>query len=205
MTTRPSCVALVPAAGAALRMGCSKAALEWQGRSFLGHVLALLESVQPAAIYVVQGAHPLRGLIEQNSISVDVTLLHNPHWRSGPLTSLQLGIRRALADLRPQAVLVATIDRPRVRAQTIAELTQAFTREPDCVWQPRMAGRSGHPIIYPRDFARALLELGPEQSSRTLLRDSEGPWPARRRFVDTLDPGILENFDDPASLAKLNS
>ena len=207
----PSCprlgVVMLPA-GAASRMGCSKAALLWRGKSFVGHTLDLACSVQPECIVVVQGAHPLADLIARAGHTGDCVLVHNDHWQDGPLTSLQLGLRTAGLKSRGREPLdgyiVLTVDRPRVQRATLAALILAFATAPQSIWQPRHGGVSGHPMIHPPDFARALLALAPHESPRTLLRDEHGPWPEHRRFMTTDDPGVLDNFDDPASLAGLD-
>ena len=117
---------------------------------------------------------------------------------------MQVGLRRALA-LEPElaGVLTHHVERPRVRVATITALLAAFEREPDMLWQPEFDGRSGHPMLWPRALFDALLALDPaRESARTLVR---GAAAERRRKLAVDDPGVLDNIDTPADLARLRT
>jgi CTP:molybdopterin cytidylyltransferase MocA len=144
---------------------------------------------------VVDGAHRLDAL-------VGVEVVHNHEWQRGPLSSLQVGLRRVLEGASmSDAVLVHHVERPRVRVETIRALLAGFAREPEGIWQPTHEGRSGHPVLWPRAMFDELLQLDPmHASARELLR---GAAAARRRKLELDDPGVLENFDTPDDLAQL--
>jgi CTP:molybdopterin cytidylyltransferase MocA len=186
---------LILAGGASQRMGEPKALLELDGLTFVQLGVALLRRAGCAPVLVVDGAHPLDAI-------PGASLVHNLGWRAGPLSSLQLGLTRAL-ELEPRldALVVHHVERPRVQAQTVTARLDSARTEPDCVWQPSFAGRSGHPLVWPRALFEALLDLSPEHdSARTLLR---GPASAARRKLEVDDPGVLDNIDTPAQLASL--
>jgi molybdenum cofactor cytidylyltransferase len=185
---------LILAAGESRRMGRPKALLELDGRSFVDHGIELLCAAGCAPVLVVDGAHRLEGL--------GVEVVHNREWERGPLSSLQVGLRRAL-EIAPviEAVLVHHVERPRVRVETVRALLAGFACEPEQVWQPTYEGRSGHPVLWPRALFDPLLALDPSlTSARELLR---GAAAARRRKLDLDDPGVLDNFDTPDDLAHL--
>jgi molybdenum cofactor cytidylyltransferase len=189
---------LILAGGASQRMGQPKALLELDGQTFVQLAVALLLRAGCRPVVVVDGAHELDPVRHVAAAA----LVHNTSWQRGPLSSLQLGLARAL-ELEPRldAIVVHHIERPRVRTQTVTALLACALAEPDCVWQPNFAGRSGHPLVWPRALFNALAELDPERdSARTLLR---GPASAQRRTLEVDDQGVLDNIDTPAELAAL--
>ena len=193
--SRSGIAGLVLAAGQSSRMGRPKATLEFGGRTFAGHGVELLRAAGCDPILLVAGAHPL-------DAPAGATVVHNPKWPLGPLASLQCGLRRAL-ELAPasHALVVHHVERPRVRVETLVALLALLEREPGSLVQPSHQGRSGHPMIWPRELFDALLALDPEQeTARTLVRGSAA---SRRRKLETDDPGVVDNIDTPADLQAL--
>lgn len=184
--------ALVLAAGAAERMGRVKALLPLGDRSLLARSIALVRAGGCAPVIVVEGAHPLD--VEPALCEPGVIRAHNPDWSLGPLSSLQVGLRAALAHGELDGVLVHHVERPRVAPATVAALLAGLAREPDAIWQPQFENRSGHPMLWPRSCFTELLALDPTQASaRTLARAPEQA--ARRRKLPCSDPGVLDNID----------
>lgn len=177
-------------------MGQCKPLVRWRGRTFVEHVVRLAAGAGIGEIVVVQGAWPLRVEWVKPARLVD-----NPAWTNGPLSSLQAGLRSLRS--RFDAILVLSVDRPHLQPEAIGALLEAHRRDPSAVWQPRHAGRRGHPILYPADVAHALLGLSPTDSARTLLARPEIQ--ARRAVVDVDDPAVLDNIDTPADVARLRS
>jgi CTP:molybdopterin cytidylyltransferase MocA len=192
---------LILAAGESRRMGRPKALIELDGGSFLGWGIELLRAAGCEPVLVVDGAHRLEGAGGAEMVGAGV--VHNEAWQQGPLSSLQVGLRRALV-IAPgiDAVLVHHVERPRVRVETLRALLAGLAREPDGIWQPTHLGRSGHPIVWPRSLFDELLALDPSHASaRELLRGSAA---ARRRKLDVDDLGVLDNFDTPDDLEQLH-
>jgi molybdenum cofactor cytidylyltransferase len=190
----PALAAVVLAAGAGARMGRPKALLEWRGRSFVRHAVALAEAAGAAPIVVVEGAVELAASELGPALKVV-----NPTWPKGQADSLRRGLG-ALAG-EDVGVLVLTVDRPHVRAETAAALAAAWRAAPTQIWQPRHAGRRGHPIVYPAALVPELRALGPDESPRDLLRRPAVA--ALRQELEVEDPAVLDNLDRPADLARL--
>lgn len=184
--------ALVLAAGAGERMGAAKPLLRWRDRSFVAHVVAAVRDGGCTRAWVVQGAWPLP--VEELG---DATVVAHPGWAAGPFTSLQAGVR-AISTTPPGAVLVASIDRPHLRVQTVAALIEAWRREPAAIWQPLQAGRRGHPVLLPWSAAAHAL-VSPAVSLRELMAALPHP----RRTLASDDPAVLDNIDTPEDLARL--
>ncbi len=189
--------AVVLAAGASTRMGRPKALLSWRGRPFVRHAVEQAGVAQASPVVVVQGAVPL-----PNDVLGTARRVVNERWAEGPLGSMQLGVRAVLEHgASDVGVIVLTVDRPHVAPSTLRALAEAFEREPNAIWQPRVGERRGHPIVYPADLLRALVELRPPQTPRTLL--ARPPVAARRRAIDVEDPAVLDNLDRPEDLSRL--
>lgn len=188
-------VGLILAAGESTRMGQPKATLSLGGRSFVELGVELLREAGCSPVLVVDGAHRLAPL-------AGAELVHNAGWRRGPLSSLQLGLGEALARVPElDGLLLHHVERPRVRVETVRALLEAASAGPGFIWQPRCAGRSGHPLAWPSALFGALLELDPAyETPRTLVR---GAAAELRRMLEVDDPGVLDNIDTPADLARL--
>jgi molybdenum cofactor cytidylyltransferase len=192
--------AVVLAAGASTRMGRPKALLRWRGRPFVWHVVEQARVAGASPVIVVEGAVVLP--VEELG---GATVVRNEAWADGPLGSLQVGLR-ALEEVWAQAgvrapVLVLTVDRPHLRAETLRALARALEAEPTAVWQPRLGEQRGHPIVYPADLAPALIALQPPETPRTLLAQPEVA--PRRRQIDVDDPAVLDNLDAQEDLVRL--
>lgn len=189
-------VAVVLAAGASTRMGRPKPLLEWRGRPFVWHVLEQARAAGAEPVIVVEGAVALPR--EQLGGAM---VVRNEAWAEGPLGSLQAGLRAVIEAGVVAPVLVLTVDRPHVRADTLHALARAVESDPTAIWQPRHGDRRGHPIVYPEDLVPALIALRPPTTPRDLLLRSEVA-PRRRQF-DTDDAAVLDNLDAPQDLLRL--
>jgi CTP:molybdopterin cytidylyltransferase MocA len=191
--TNTRVAALILAAGESRRMGRPKARLVLDGITFVERGIASLRAGGCAPIVIVDGAHPL------DDLQLDAALVHNGNWRAGPLASLQVGLRHALA-LAPTltGLLVHHVERPRVRPETIRALLDAHARAPEQIVQPTHRGQSGHPLLWPRAAFDELLALDPATASARAL--VHGAWADRRSKLELDDPGVLDNFDNPRDL-----
>jgi molybdenum cofactor cytidylyltransferase len=194
--------AIVLAAGASTRMGRSKARLVWRGRTFLAHAVAGVRSIGCAPILVIDGSEDLSDAIGGGAIQV-----RNLDWRAGHLSSLQRGLDVLLSNPRvgdPPAVVVASVDRPRVGEATLRSLVEAARAEADTVWQPSFQGIHGHPIVYPGSMLTDLLGLPSDApgGARSLLRRPDVQ--LRRRFLEVDDRTVVENIDTPVAFAALD-
>ena len=186
--------AVILAAGASTRMGRPKALLQWGGRPFVAHAIALARAAGCEPVVVVEGACVLPPEVVAGAI-----VARNLEWSRGPLSSLQTGLAVALQPPEVAAVLVLTVDRPHLRAQTVIELVAA-ARDGAEIWQPEHDGVRGHPLVYPRAAAAALGALPPTASARELLRAP--PWRDLRRTLGVDDPAVTANLDTPEDLRR---
>lgn len=188
-----SVAAVILAAGASIRMGRPKALIEWQGRPFFVHCIERAEAAGCTSIAVVWGATRL-------PTHSGAVLVENSAWRDGPLSSLQVGLRAVMSE-ESTGVLVMTVDRPHVRADTLDALLAGHAQHPGALVQPKLHGTSGHPLVYPVGIVGKILALPPTDSVRTVLHAPDVR--SRRVRVAVDDPAVLDNLDTPEALERL--
>ncbi len=182
--------AVVLAAGASSRMGRPKALLPIDGRPAVEVVCATLRAGGVDEIVVVVGRHGPE--VRRGARLDDVRVVDNPRWDSGRTSSIQAG----LAAVSPAAdwTLLALVDMPLVRADTVRALVAATTTTDADVVVPVHRGRRGHPIALRRSLFPKIAALGPDDPLHVVVRAARG------LFVDVEDEGILVDLDEPDDL-----
>jgi|SRR5581483_3854973 len=186
-----SVAGLILAAGESRRMGFPKALLEFRGETFLDGLIRTFGAYcSPVVAVLGADAGRIRSGIRAAS---GATIVENPDWRLGQLTSMQCGLRAVPAEAR--GVLFTLVDHPNVRIETVAELV----RQDSVFAIPRHAGRRGHPLYFSRELATEFLALDRSATARVVLERHA----AEIRYVDVDDPGILDDVDDPEAYRRL--
>jgi CTP:molybdopterin cytidylyltransferase MocA len=185
---------IVLAAGESRRMGQPKAGLQLApgGPTFAAAVVAVLQQSQLDEVVVVAGAHP--EAVRASLLGVTgVRVIEHAAWSDGQLSSLRAGLE-AVASADLDAVLVALVDCPRVRASTVGRLIETWrtTRAP--IVRPAIGARHGHPVIFDRaafdDIRCAPLDVG---AKAVIAR-----WQHALVNVTVDDAGVLADVDTPA-------
>jgi len=214
------------AAGASSRMGSDKALVRQKGVSYLAHGVRHLWQACPSVV-VVLGANAARvrrqveaefeillasGWLQrevaptqdEDADGVEMHLVDNPRWRDGMLSSVQVGLRAALA-LKPEGVLVLPVDHPSVRPETIADVAALMRMSQQACADdaerakfayalvPRIKGRRGHPLALTAPLARAVSR----DREATDLSDAVRRHARILGFLDVKDPGIVRNVNKP--------
>ena len=185
------------AGGASTRMGRPKGLLEYRGVPFLRAVAsALLTGGVEELVAVLNPAVP--GLPEVLPADSRVRWVAAPPASAGQLASLRMGVD-ALSPAS-EAALVALVDQPAVRSETIAALIRVF-RETGAplLLLPVCEGRRGHPVCFARALYPELLEAPEQEGARGVVRRHR----ASLREVVVEDPGTHQDVDSPEDLARL--
>jgi len=184
------------AGGASTRMGRPKGLLEYRGVPFLRAVAtALLTGGVEELVAVLNPEVPrLPGVLPADT---RVRWVAAPLTAAGQLASLRTGLH-ALSPAS-EATLVALVDQPAVRPETVAALIQAFREMGAPLLIPICEGRRGHPVCFARALYPELLEAPEQEGARAVIRRHR----ALLREVVVDDPGIHQDVDSPEDLARL--
>jgi molybdenum cofactor cytidylyltransferase len=182
--------AIILSAGESRRMGTPKALLEFRGRTFLGGLVARLQTqCDPVIVVLGHDADRIRP-----SVPAPASVVVNPNYALGMLTSLQCGLR-ALPEHSSYAVFTL-VDHPNPADTTIVAVVSA---SPAPVVIPRFQGEKGHPVRLSRGVITELLALPPEAKPTDVLYR----YVAATRFLDTDDVGVVDDIDDQAAYDEL--
>ena len=182
------------AAGESRRMGYPKPLLEIDSETFAARLVRLMLPVV-ARLTVVVGAHAdrVRPAIPNDA---RVSIVANPDWMRGQLSSIRAGIRALPPDA--SAAMVHLADHPKVKASTFAAVTETYQRSGKPIVIARCDGRRGHPVIFDRSIFAELLEAPDGQGARVVVNVD----PSRIVYVDVDDAGILLDLDTPQELTR---
>jgi len=172
-------------------MGFPKALLELGGETFLDRLIRAFAE-HCSTVVAVLGAEAER--IRVGLVAADrATVVVNPDYKLGQITSMQCGLRAIPADAG--GVLFTLVDHPNARDSTIVRLLGHA--EPVVI--PRYQGRRGHPVWFAAALIPEFLALDASQSARTVLERRAG----EIRYVDVDDPSILDDVDDAEAYRRL--
>jgi len=181
--------AIVLAAGESRRMGSQKLLLPFGATTVIGRVVdQLLQSVIDRIFVVTR--HNADKIAEELSARA-VTIVDNPDYPSGMLSSVRCGLRALPNDCH--AVMVALGDQPAITTNLIDDLVQAFNMNHKGIVVPVFQNRRGHPILLSTRYRDEILSQYDDAGLRGLLH-------AHRDDVLELaasEPSVLSDMDCP--------
>ena len=186
--------AIVLAAGESSRMGTPKALLPVGEETFLSAVCARLSEAGVAEIVAVLGADAER---VRSSRRVAASIVVNPAYRDGQLSSLRCGLRAVASG--SHGALVTLVDHPLVSAATYRTMRQEAEKEPGMILVASHRGRGGHPVVFPRSVFAELFAAPAGGGARAVVRAD----PARVRRIAFDDPGIVADIDTPEEYKRM--
>ena len=180
---------LILAGGASTRMGSPKALLVYRGETFLDRLIGLLaKHCSPVIVVLGHEAEAIRGGLKR---AAEATIVLNPNYPEGQLSSLQCGLAAVPAGV--DGVLFTPVDYPAVAETTVIALVAALERSAGLLVVPRFEGRHGHPICCTRDLIPEFLALERESQARVVVHRHA----SETCYVDLDDPGVVLDVDDP--------
>src|ERR1700690_3727318 len=138
--------AIVLSAGASFRMGSQKAVLQIREKTFLRHIVDVIQSAGVEDVVIVLGADA--EIIQQSLQWFNGKILVNLQWRNGQLSSIIAGLNEIhRADV--EGTLICPVDHPLISQKLLLELLETFQKHKTKIVVPVYQGRRGHPIIFP--------------------------------------------------------
>ena len=188
--------AVLLAAGESRRMGKLKQLLPLGESSFVEHCADRLIASRVDEVIVVTG-HRERE-IRRALANRSVTFAHNATYQSGMTSSIQCGLRAA--NPNAEAIIIALVDQPRIRSETINQLVDAFQTVPSpAIVIPSYQGRNGHPILLNAVVKDEVLALRHDESLRQVVAGHA----SQVDHVEVSDSAVVEDFDLPQDYERL--
>jgi molybdenum cofactor cytidylyltransferase len=186
--------AIVLAGGESRRMGRPKALLEIRSRTFLETLLEVTRHPRVGCQRVVVGAaaEEIRARV---SLPCE-TLVVNPDWRRGQLSSLQAGLRSLPKGT--EGAIVCPVDHPLVSSALVEKLIAAFDFNGGAIVLPVYEGERGHPLIFRATLYDELLAADVEIGARAVVRAHRDATVE----VPTDEEGVILNLNDPEKLRR---
>ncbi len=187
-------VAVILAAGESSRMGRPKALLPFNGRTFIETIIAAFKRSKVGEVVVVVGhnADEMKSHLQH----LPVTLLVNPDYKKGQLSSLQVAVRYFMAaesTSKIDGMLVHLVDHPYINPVLVDRMIEGFYSSKKLIVLPRYGSRRGHPVLFSASLFRELLEAPLDQGAKAVVN--------RRRpdtlEIETNDAGVTIDIDTP--------
>ena len=186
-------VAVVTAAGSAVRFGGKKLLAPIDGEPLLDHTIRSLLEGGVSEVVVVVGTDTRRELARDVNAMNDprVRPVENPDPSRGMFSSIQIGVATASGD----ALVVLPGDMPYVRPETVRAVIAKF-RERSTIVSPRYKGKRGHPVVLPLSLRDAIAATPPTANLHDVIKRH----PSEPVDLEVNDAGVVRDVDTPADL-----
>ncbi|MGH2732318.1 MAG: nucleotidyltransferase family protein [Actinomycetota bacterium] len=182
---------IVLAGGMSSRLGQPKQLLELGGRPVLQYVLDAATRGGLEEIVVVLG-HAATRVSSAIRLPAGARCVVNPDFATGQASSLASGLRAVSPEARAALILLG--DQPRVGADTIRSIVEAYRRSGALVVQARYRGTPGHPVLLDRGVWAQVEAVEGDRGARDLLA-SHPEW-MHRVDVDAELPADIDTWED---------
>ncbi|MHC4703110.1 MAG: nucleotidyltransferase family protein, partial [Planctomycetota bacterium] len=174
-----------------------KLLLPFASKTVIAHIVDQILAGAVDRTYVVVGHEGER--VSRELSGRDVSIVSNPDYRSGMLSSVRCGLAAVPQECR--AVLVALGDQPSITSELIGQIVQSFAATEKQILVPFYNGRRGHPVLFSEVYRdeimthyddvglRGLLHAHPDDvfelavSSSAVLSDMDYPEDYRRELA----------------------
>lgn len=134
--------------------------------------------------------------VEEALEGLDISIRHNDDYAEGQSTSVRRGVEFAREAGWDAAVFLLG-DMPFVRPETVDSIISAYRSGDGSIFAPRYEGKRGNPVLFDAQHFDTLANVSGDRGGRELVEEHDG-----RRFVDTDDPGIVQDVDAVTDLRK---
>jgi molybdenum cofactor cytidylyltransferase len=166
----PRTFALIPAAGHSRRMGAPKLLLPLAGRPLIARVIAAWRQsrVDHVVVVVRPDDTALADVVRSSGVELVVPMAPPPDMKA----SLQAALWHVEHHHHPteaDAFLVAPADMPRLSSAVMDLLINQHRIQPERILVPTLAGRRGHPVLFPWPLAAEVHTLAADEGFNALV------------------------------------
>jgi CTP:molybdopterin cytidylyltransferase MocA len=188
--------AIILSGGESSRMGSPKALIPYRGRVFLDHLLEVARHPKLGPVLVVLGPHAEQ---IRNEVKLDpASVVINPDWKQGQLSSIQAGLRKVAEGPETEGIMLFLVDHPLISGALVDQLIAEFYRSGRPIVLPVFRGKRGHPVIFAHQLYEELLAAPLEKGARAVV------WAHADEVlqVPTDEEGVVLNLNDPEAFRK---
>ncbi|MBC3541597.1 NTP transferase domain-containing protein [Rufibacter sediminis] len=186
------------AAGSSSRLGHAKQQVYFQGQTLLQRALHAAVASQGNPVIVVLGANAEAILPQVETTPAEIVL--NEAWAEGMASSIRAGLTHLQKTASAcTAALFMLCDQPYVTADLLNQLIQAHGAEDQHMVACAYEDTLGAPVLFPRKFFPALLQLQGQEGAKKLL--SRFP----EEVISIPFPAGAIDIDTPADVAALQA
>jgi molybdenum cofactor cytidylyltransferase len=182
----PCFAAVVLAGGFSSRMQQLKPILPLGEETITDHIITTF-TVTGVDVFLVTGYR--REDVEAGIRRRDITVVYNPDYEQGMLSSIRAGLRQLPATY--QSFFILPVDIPLVRPPTILRLIDAMLTDADKIIYPVFRRKRGHPPLIPAGLIPDILEWEGNGGLQAILSSRE----ELAREIPVADSFILGDID----------
>lgn len=181
--------AIVLAAGESRRMGRQKLLLPYGGRTVIEHIVEQVLASEVSQTIVVTGhdAEAVKAVLANKPL----TVVQNPRYREGMLTSVRRGLQEVEAEA--EAFMVVLGDQPSISSRLINVLLHGFQDSERGIVVPLYDDDTGHPIVISAHYREEVMTRFDDTGLRGLIYGN--PECVHRLPVNM--PEVLRDMDTP--------
>ncbi len=179
--------AMILAAGESKRMGKPKLLLPYGEKTIIETIVETVVSSNVENTLIILGSD--REKIEEKIKNSPVKIVYNRDFRSGMLSSVQCGFKAVPEETR--AVLVVLGDQPKISADVINKLIDAYKSTGKGIVLPVYKKERGHPVLIDMKYRSEVENLSPEVG----LRGTVYNHPEDILEVDVETSSIFQDID----------
>ncbi len=173
MSEKISLGVVILGAGASSRMGQPKLLLPWEETTIIGHLISQWQHLGAKQIAIVVRPNDAALFEELKRLNFPrQNCVENPQPESGMFSSIICAANWSGWDNEISHFAIALGDQPHLQMKTLQTLLKFVTQHPASICQPVCGGKTGHPVILPREILDELQRTQAETLKDFLKRFS---------------------------------
>lgn len=153
MSEKISLGVVILGAGASSRMGKPKLLLTWQDTTIIGHLISQWQQLDAAQIAIVLRPNDKALLEELSRLNFSPkNCIENSQSERGMFSSIICAANWNGWNQEISHFAIALGDQPHLQLKTLQTLLKFVTQNPASICQPTCGGKTGHPVILPREI-----------------------------------------------------
>ncbi|SRR5581483_893382 len=201
MSDKISLGVVILGAGASSRMGKPKLLLPWKETTIVGHLISQWQQLGATQITIVVRPNDTALLEELKRLNFPrQNCIENFQPERGMFSSIVCAANWNGWNAEISHFAIALGDQPHLEMKTLQTLLKFVTQHPTSICQPVCDGKTGHPVILPRDI---FCEL--QRTRAETLKDFLKPFSSRSVQCVIKDLGVTLDLDTPEDYKRVRA